>query len=149
MLRESWKSENSRGTLMSSPHPLWLPSGTTLQNAGTAMSWFDADTQAQCHWFMWKYSYYGFAEASRVSTLSHTAVQEWLAWSPYRKPHWNPGRYNITCCIFNQKYDIHMSYIWNFLTNTHKRHPIAHPLWRGIGCLLWIQNLIHILPQFL
>ena len=26
----------------------------------------------------------------------------------------------------------------NFLTNIHKRHPIAHPLGRGMGFLLWI-----------
>ena len=37
----------------------------------------------------------------------------------------------------------------NFLTNIHKRHPIAHPLGRGMGWLLWIQHLIDILPQFL
>ena len=37
----------------------------------------------------------------------------------------------------------------NFLTNIHKRHPIARPLGRGMGCLLWIQRLIHILLQFL
>ena len=37
----------------------------------------------------------------------------------------------------------------NFLTNIHKRHLIARPLGRGISCLLWIQHLIDILPQFL
>ena len=37
----------------------------------------------------------------------------------------------------------------NFLTNIHKRHPIARPLGRGNGCLLWIQHLIDILPQSL
>ena len=37
----------------------------------------------------------------------------------------------------------------NFLTNIHKRYPIARPLGRGMGCLLWIQHLIDILPQFL
>ena len=34
----------------------------------------------------------------------------------------------------------------NFLT---KRHPIAHQLWRGMGCLLWVHHLIDMLPQFL
>ena len=34
----------------------------------------------------------------------------------------------------------------NFLTNIHKRHPIARPLGWGVGCLLWIQHLIDILP---
>ena len=37
----------------------------------------------------------------------------------------------------------------NFLTNIHKRHPIARPLGRGMGCLLWIQRLIDTLSQFL
>ena len=29
----------------------------------------------------------------------------------------------------------------NLLTNIHKRHPIARPMGRGMGCLLWIQHL--------
>ena len=43
-----------------------------------------------------------------------------------------------------------MQYLYNavnFLTNIHKRHPIAHPIWRGTGCNLWIQPLINIVPQ--
>ena len=34
-----------------------------------------------------------------------------------------------------------------FLLNIHKRHPIPRPL--GMGCLLWIESLTDILPQFL
>ena len=37
----------------------------------------------------------------------------------------------------------------NFITNIHKRHPMARPLRRGMGCLLWIQHLIDIMSQFL
>ena len=37
----------------------------------------------------------------------------------------------------------------NFLKNIHKRHPITHPLGRGMGCLLWIHHLFDILPEFL
>ena len=37
----------------------------------------------------------------------------------------------------------------NFITNIHKRHPMARPLGRGMGCLLWIQHLIDIMSQFL
>ena len=37
----------------------------------------------------------------------------------------------------------------NFLTDIHKRDPIARPLGRGMGCLLWIKHLIDILPQFM
>ena len=32
----------------------------------------------------------------------------------------------------------------NFLQNYHKRHPIARPLGRAMGCLLCIQTLIYI-----
>ena len=32
-----------------------------------------------------------------------------------------------------------------FLKNPHERHPIARPLGRAIGCLLWLPTLIHIL----
>ena len=45
----------------------------------------------------------------------------------------------VRCC-----YDV-----VDFLTNIHKRHPIARPLWWDMMCLLWIQHLIDILPQFL
>ena len=40
----------------------------------------------------------------------------------------------------------------NYLRNIHQRHPIhaiARPLGRGMGCLLLVQPLIDILPQFL
>ena len=47
---------------------------------------------------------------------------------------------NTVWCLYN---------VVNFLTNIHKRHSIAHLLGRGKGCLLWIQHLIDILPQFL
>ena len=32
----------------------------------------------------------------------------------------------------------------NILKNIHERHPIVRPLGRGMGCLLWIQHLVHI-----
>ena len=37
----------------------------------------------------------------------------------------------------------------NFLTNIHKRHFIAYPLGRVLGCLLWIKHLIYDLPEFI
>ena len=38
----------------------------------------------------------------------------------------------------------------NFLKKySHKRHPIARPLGRGTGCILWIQHMIDIPPEFL
>ena len=49
-------------------------------------------------------------------------------------------RHNTVRCGFNAV---------NFITNIHKRHPMARPLGRGMGCLLWIQHLIDIMSQFL
>ena len=40
-------------------------------------------------------------------------------------------------------------YTVNFLTHIWKRHRIARQLGRGMGCLLWTQHLIGILPQSL
>ena len=37
----------------------------------------------------------------------------------------------------------------NFLQNLHKKHPIARPLGRAMGCVLCFQILIYILPQSL
>ena len=37
----------------------------------------------------------------------------------------------------------------HFLPNPRKRHPIAHPLRWGMGCLLWVQLQIYIVSQFL
>ena len=36
-----------------------------------------------------------------------------------------------------------------FFTNIHKRHLMARPLGGGMGCCLWVQHLIDILPQCL
>ena len=47
--------------------------------------------------------------------------------------------YTVWCCYNTVK----------FLQNIHKRHPIARPLGRGMGCILWVQTLIDILPPFL
>ena len=35
----------------------------------------------------------------------------------------------------------------NFLWSLHNRQPIARPLEEDIGCLLWIQILVYVLPQ--
>ena len=37
----------------------------------------------------------------------------------------------------------------SFLQTIHVRRPIARPSGRAMGCLLWVQPLINILPQFL
>ena len=78
--------------------------------------------------------------------------------APHPHPHW------LTWFIFNRSMDNKShtpSEVWdgitvrcrynavNFLKNIHKRHHIARPLGRGMGCLLWIQLLFDILPQFL
>ena len=47
--------------------------------------------------------------------------------------------YTVWCC-----YDV-----VHFLPNPHKISPIARPLGRGMGCNLWVQDLIDSLPQSL
>ena len=37
----------------------------------------------------------------------------------------------------------------NFLPNSHKIHPLAHPLGWALGCILWVKTLIHTLLQSL
>ena len=32
----------------------------------------------------------------------------------------------------------------NFLQNTHNWHPIAHPWWQAIGCILWVWLMFYI-----
>ena len=79
------------------------------------------------------------------------------------RPFWLPALW--TCWLLyvnNLKNGVILSHInaeikivlivimWsNFPQNIHKRHPIARLLGRAMGCLLWIQPLIHILPKFL
>ena len=55
---------------------------------------------------------------------------------------------NITSITYTEHaYTVRCRYnAVTFLTNIHKRHPIARPLRRGMGCLLWIQHLIASLP---
>ena len=60
--------------------------------------------------------------------------------------------HNLSCWICFKK---HKNTVWyrynviNSLTNIHKRHPIARPLGRGMGCLLWACHLLDILLKFL
>ena len=72
----------------------------------------------------------------------------------FLKLGWNILWVNISD-KFDNGYCSSLNTLWccyntvNFLTNIHKRHPIAHSLGWGMGCLLWIQHLIDILSQFL
>ena len=70
------------------------------------------------------------------STMRNMAMVMELLPAPVRPtmPTWK--RHTVRC-----RY-----YVVNFLKNINKRHPIVRPLGRG---LLWIQDLIDILPQFL
>ena len=52
--------------------------------------------------------------------------------------------------VIKYKYAVQCRYnAGNFLQNSHERHCIARPSGRGMRCLLWVQPLIGILPQFL
>ena len=47
--------------------------------------------------------------------------------------------YTVRCC-YNAV---------SVLKNIHERHPIARPLGRGMGCLLWIQQFLQSFMQYL
>ena len=50
-------------------------------------------------------------------------------------------------CIF---YHDGASITWvDFLENPHGRRPIARLLGRGMGCLLWVETLIYVMPKSL
>ena len=56
----------------------------------------------------------------------------------------------IMCYSKNLWDPIPVWYYYNavsFLENPHKRHPIAHPLGRGMGCLLWVHTLIYVMAR--
>ena len=56
--------------------------------------------------------------------------------------------FNWMSCIWHNTMGCHYNAV-NFHPNSYKRHLIARPLGRGMGCLLWIQHLINILPEFM
>ena len=68
-----------------------------------------------------------------------------IVWGLYR---W---LWSYHCLALSHQYTVCCRYnTVNFLKkNIHKGHPIARPLGRAMGCLLWIQYLIDILPEFL
>ena len=61
-----------------------------------------------------------------------------ISQGPMSYSSWMGHHYTVRCC-----------YDGNFLANIHKKHLIARPLGRVKGCLLRIQHLFDILPQFL
>ena len=51
--------------------------------------------------------------------------------------------YNSSCCTLCIEYTHTVETLYNtvnFCWNTHKRHSIARPKGRGMGCLLWVQR---------
>ena len=60
--------------------------------------------------------------------------------------------WSVFCCChcFTIAITVRCCYnVVNFLPNSHKRHPIAHPLGPGMGYILWVQTMIYTLPQSL
>ena len=87
----------------------------------------------------------GYLLQQHILVYFETSIANWLR---QQISSWN-GSSHVTAghkviCFLQCTVWCHYNAV-NFLTNTHKRHPIARPM----GCLLWIQHLIDILPQFL
>ena len=55
---------------------------------------------------------------------------------------------NFNCATIFGTVGCHYNAV-NIFQNIYKRHPIAGPSGRGMGCLLWIQHLNDNLLQFL
>ena len=75
---------------------------------------------------------------------------------PDRRTEWNQYTPPTTSYKFTRWYIYMLIYtvqchynVVNIIKNIRQRHPIACPLWQAMGCHLWIQLLIGILPQFL
>ena len=57
----------------------------------------------------------------------------------------NSSSWTCLSCISNT---VRCRYnVVDFLQNHHKGHPVSRPHGRAMGCLLWVQTYIHILPQ--
>ena len=65
-----------------------------------------------------------------------------ISWHWDGSSDWNPSSWKTSTvqCCYNKV---------NFLQIPHNGHPIAQPWGWGMGCLLWIQILIYVLPQWL
>ena len=72
--------------------------------------------------------------------LSHKLRRTNFPYDYYQLPTIRKRALYTVRCLFNAV---------NFLTNIHKRHPIACALGRCMWCLLCSQHLINILPEFL
>ena len=70
--------------------------------------------------------------------VAHYWFIYWLVMPDLLTP--NTTVHNTVLCRYNAV---------NFLTNINKRHQIPRPLGRGMGCFMWMQHLVHILPQFI
>ena len=56
----------------------------------------------------------------------------------FHTSEFNRGTLTTVQCCYNKV---------NCLPNSHNRHPIACPWGQDMGCLMWSQNLTHVLPQ--
>ena len=107
--------------------------------------------QSRLHWFvtlsrsLWRH-------CNAYSSKSSTNVTTWLVCLSFTRVSWPVDIDQTTSVpVYAGSFDIDTARksAVTFLTNIHKRHPIARPLGRGMGCCLWSQHLINILSQFL
>ena len=111
---------------------------------------------------MWKQDVLSFNHLSPQRELSslywivsrfpvlHRSANTYQQWR-HRK-HKRPSFRSYLWLWWRLLYSAKTSTVWwryNAVTNIHKRHPIVRPLARSMGCLLWIQHLVYILPQLL
>ena len=84
-------------------------------------------------------------------SLQCLSKKGWLLWCPRSNSFWcrvtvtHTGTCHhfesVTSVWFHIRYTVETLYnTVNFCWNTHKRHSIARPKGRGMGCLLWVQR---------
>ena len=116
--------------------------GRYLGLAGIQLMWFDTTTiMVWCKWH--EYNQYRqlavYCNNGKVPSVTRwlivlkllTLIIHWSEWSPRVQSYTMPCHYNAVNCP----------------DNSHKRHPIARRLGRGMECLLWVHTLIYILPR--
>ena len=68
-----------------------------------------------------------------------------MVWDPPK--HYSTGGWHLSLMILHAVWCCYN--MANFLLNSHKINPIAHPLGQGMGYILWVKTPGHTLPQSL
>ena len=97
------------------------------------------------HFVEWKVLYFDwyFTEVCSWGCNWQSALLQVMAY------HWVIWLFQVyTLSLIRKAVKYHYNVV-SFLQNYHNRHPIACPWGQGMGCLLWLLTLMHVLLQSL